>query len=347
MIENPNSLAQEEASEDELFEHFRFIVDPGQSPLRLDRYLVDKMAGISRTRIQSAASAGNIRINEKEVKSSYKVRPDDIITILLNYPKTEFELIPQDIPLDIIYEDDAVLVVNKKPGMVVHPSSGHYQDTLVNALAGHLRGHPMFEGEDVRPGLVHRIDKDTSGLLVIGKSEYALSFLGKQFFNHTTKRRYQALVWGDMESDEGTIVGYIGRDKSNRKIMAVYDEETEGKYAVSHYKVLERFGYICLVECTLETGRTHQIRAHFKHIGHPLFNDADYGGNQIVKGTTFTKYKQFVQNCFEVCPRQALHAKSLGFIHPETKQEVYFETDLPKDISDCIEKWRRYTGSNH
>lgn len=337
----------DEARDEELFEHFRYVADPGQSLLRLDKFLFHKMSGISRTRIQSTAAAGNILVNNKPVKSSYKVKPADVISILLSYPKVEFELIPQDIPLDIVYEDNDILLVNKKPGMVVHPSFGHYDGTLVNALAGHLKNHPMFSGEDMRPGLVHRIDKDTSGLLVVGKSEFALSFLGKQFFDHTTKRRYNALVWGDVVEDEGTITGYIGRHKSNRKVMAVYDDPSEGKHAVTHYKVLERFAYVTLVECRLETGRTHQIRAHFKSIGHPIFNDYDYGGDQILKGTTFTKYKQFIHNCFTACPRQALHAKSLGFIHPTSKKEVFFDSELPEDMKSCIEKWRKYVTTNH
>lgn len=345
MSDQLRNSVPDDIQEEVLFEHYRFVADPGQSLMRLDKFLVHKMSGISRTRIQSAAEAGNIRVNEREVKSSYKVKPADVITILLSYPKVEFELIPQNIPINIIYEDDELLIVNKNPGMVVHPSFGHYSGTLVNALAYHLNGTEMFSGNDMRPGLVHRIDKDTSGLLVIGKTEFALSLLGKQFYNHSIKRTYQALIWGEPETDEGTITGYIGRNKHNRKNMAVYDSEEDGKYSITHYKVLEKFGYVTLVECRLETGRTHQIRAHFKHIGHPLFNDTEYGGDRILKGTIFTKYKQFVQNCFDICPRQALHAKSLGFVHPKTKKEVFFDSDLPEDIQTCIDKWRRYSNA--
>lgn len=343
MTEQSKQSVPDEIQEEELFEHYRFVADPGQSLMRIDKFLVHKMSNISRTRIQSAAEAGNIRVNNLVVKPSYKVKPNDVIAILLSYPKIEFELIPQDIPLNIVYEDEDLLIVNKNPGMVVHPSFGHYDNTLVNALAYHLNGNEMFSGKDMRPGLVHRIDKDTSGLLVIGKTEFALSFLGKQFYNHSIQRTYQALIWGEPETDEGTITGYIGRNKHNRKIMDVYDNEEDGKYSITHYKVLEKFSYVTLVECRLETGRTHQIRAHFKHIGFPLFNDADYGGDKILKGTIFTKYKQFVQNCFNICPRQALHAKSLGFIHPKTKKEVFFNSELPEDINSCIDKWRRYS----
>lgn len=334
-----------ENGEQEEFEHHRFIVDPGQTLLRIDKYLVDRMANASRNKIQEAAESGNIRVNDKAVKSNYKVKPNDVITIILSYPPREIEVIPEDIPLEIIYEDDAFLIVNKKPGMVVHPSYGHYSGTLVNALAHHLRDLPLFNAEDPRPGLVHRIDKDTSGILVIAKTEEAKTKLGLQFFNKTSNRKYIAVVWGNMKNDEGTITGHIGRNLKNRKVMAVFPKGDYGKHAVTHYRVLERLGYINVVECILETGRTHQIRAHFKHIGHPLFNDAEYGGDQILKGTTFNKYKQFVQNCFKICPRQALHAKTLGFEHPVSQEHVSFNSEIPKDMADLIQKWREYTAN--
>jgi 23S rRNA pseudouridine1911/1915/1917 synthase len=303
------------------------------------------MQNASRNKIQEAADAGCIHVNEKPVKSNYKVKPKDIITIVLSYPPREIEIIPQNIELNIVYEDDAFLIVNKNPGMVVHPSYGHYSGTLVNALAYHLKELPLFNSKDPRPGLVHRIDKDTSGILVIAKTEEAKTKLSLQFFNKTSDRKYRALVWGNMENDEGTITGHIGRNLKNRKVMDVFPEGDYGKHAVTHFRVLERLGYVNLVECILETGRTHQIRAHFKHIGHPLFNDAEYGGDQILKGTTFTKYKQFVQNCFNICPRQALHAKTLGFEHPSTGKYISFDSEIPDDMSNVIQKWRDYTAN--
>ena len=336
----------EELSEDfeqsELYEHHRLVVEPGQKLMRLDKYLVCRLASTSRNRIQSAAEAGNILVNSKPAKNSYKVKPGDVISIVLSFPKSEKELIPQDIPINIIYEDDHIVVVNKNPGMVVHPSFGHYEGTLVNALAFRFQNMPRFEGDVPRPGLVHRIDKDTSGILVVAKTELALNKLAKQFYDHSCKRSYVALVWGNLPNDSGTITGHVGRNLQNRKIMDVFPDGSRGKEAITHYKVLERLGYVNLVECRLETGRTHQIRVHFKHIGHPLFNDWEYGGDRILKGTNTTKYKQFVQNCFEICPRQALHAKSLGFIHPATGKEIFFDSDIPEDMAKCIDKWREF-----
>lgn len=329
--------------EQELYEHFRFDIDPGQKPLRIDKFLVNRIENASRSKIQSAADADNILVNNKAVKSNYKVKPGDVVSIVMAYPPREIELIPEDIPLNIVYEDDQLIIVNKNPGMVVHPSYGHYSGTLVNALMYHLKDLPLFKTGDLRPGLVHRIDKNTSGLLVIAKTEQAMNKLAKQFFDKTTERRYIALVWGSFDEKEGTIEGNIGRNIRNRKVMQVFPDGDQGKEAITHYKVIEELGYVTLVECKLETGRTHQIRVHFKHIGHPLFNDFEYGGDQILKGTTFTKYKQFVQNCFKILPRQALHAKTLGLIHPETKEFMQFNSELPDDMVQVIEKWRRYT----
>ncbi len=335
----------EDLDQSELYEHHRLIIEDGQKSMRLDKYLVSRLPQTSRNRIQNAAEAGNILVNTKPSKSSYKVKPGDVVSIVLSYPKTEHELIPEDIPLDIFYEDDHYVIVNKKPGMVVHPSLGHFEGTLVNALAYLFKELPMFTGKEVRPGLVHRIDKDTSGLLVVAKSEIALAKLAKQFFDHSCKRSYVALVWGNLPEDNGTITGHVGRNHKNRKIMDVFPDGEYGKEAITHYKVLERLGYVNLIECRLETGRTHQIRVHMKYIGHPLFNDADYGGDKILKGTTFTKYKQFVENCFKMLPRQALHAKSLGFIHPATGEEVFYNSDLPDDMQQCIDKWRNYVSN--
>lgn len=331
-----------ENEEQELFEHYRIEVDPGQKPLRIDKFLVNRIENASRSKIQSAADAENILVNQKPVKSNYKVKSNDIISIVMAYPPREIELIPENIPLNIVYEDDQLVIVNKEPGMVVHPSYGHYSGTLVNAMMYHLKDLPLYNTGDKRPGLVHRIDKNTSGLLVLAKTEQALNKLAKQFFDKTTERRYYALVWGTFKEKEGTITGHIGRNIKNRKVMHVFPDGSQGKHAVTHYKVLEELGYITLIECKLETGRTHQIRVHFQHIGHPLFNDFEYGGDQILKGTTFTKYKQFVQNCFNILPRQALHAKTLGFTHPSTGEYMRFESKLPDDMTQVIEKWKRY-----
>jgi 23S rRNA pseudouridine1911/1915/1917 synthase len=327
--------------EQDLYEHLRIVVDKGQSLLRLDKFLIIRTENTSRNRIQNAIDAGNVLVNDKVVKASYKVKPLDIISMVLPHPPRDTEVYPEDIAIDIIYEDDDVIMVNKAPGMVVHPGFNNYTGTLVNALVFHSQQLPQMPGNDGRPGLVHRIDKDTSGLLLVSKNEWAITFLAKQFFDHSITRKYIALVWGDL-ADDGTVTGYIGRSVKDRKVMAVYDDETKGKWSVTHYKVLERFNYVTLIECQLETGRTHQIRAHMKHIGHPLFNDSTYGGDKILKGTVFNKYRQFVENCFEILPRQALHAKSLGFIHPTTRKFIHFETELPEDISSVIEKWRNY-----
>lgn len=336
---------EEQEGNQELFEHYRFEVDKGQELLRIDRFLMDRLPNTSRSKLQEAAEAGNILVNTKVVKSNYRVKPLDTITVVMSYPKREIEIIPEDIPLNIVYEDDALMVVNKVPGMVVHPSYGHYTGTLVNALAWHLKDNPLFKENDPRPGLVHRIDKDTSGLLVIAKTEEAKTHLALQFFNKTSSRKHVALCWGNLEEDAGTIIGNIGRNLTNRKVMSTFPSGEYGKHAVTHYKVLERLGYVNLVECVLETGRTHQIRAHFKHIKHPLFNDSEYGGNEIIKGTTFTKYKQFVNNCFNICPRQALHAKTLGFEHPVTKEFMSFDSEIPEDMQQLITKWRNYVAN--
>ena len=328
--------------QNELYEHYRFTVDKGQKMLRIDKYLVNRIENASRSKIQSAADAGNILINKKSVKSNYKVKPNDEISIVMSYPPREIEIIPENIPLDIVYEDDDLVIVNKASNMVVHPGYGNYTGTLVNALTYHFKDLPLFQSGDLRPGLVHRIDKNTTGLLMIAKNEMAKNKLAKQFFDRTTKRRYKAIVWGNLPDDEGTITGHVGRDLKDRKRMTVFPDESFGKHAVTHYKVIEKFDYVNLVECRLETGRTHQIRVHFKYIGHPLFNDDQYGGDQILKGTTFTKYKQFINNCFEILPRQALHAQSLGFIHPSTNKEMSFTSELPDDMQKVIEKWRSY-----
>jgi 23S rRNA pseudouridine1911/1915/1917 synthase len=330
--------------EQELFEHFRFVVDKGQAIVRIDKYLVNCMSNTSRNRIQEAAEAGNILVNGKSVKSNYKAKPFDIITIVLAYPPNQFEIIPQDIPLNIVYEDDDIMLVNKQPDLVVHPGFGNFDGTLLNAIAWHLKDNVDFDPNDSRIGLVHRIDKDTSGLILIAKTEQAKTNLGKQFFDKTTQRRYQALVWGNVKEDEGTIVGALARDPRDRMLFTVFPEgeNPAAKHAVTHYKVLERIAYVTLVEYRLETGRTHQIRVHSKHIGHTLFNDERYGGHDILKGTTAGKYKQFVKNCFEICPRQALHAKTLGFVHPRTGEFMHFESELPDDMQQLIDKWRGY-----
>jgi 23S rRNA pseudouridine1911/1915/1917 synthase len=341
-------LIDQQEPEQELFEHYRFKADPGQSLLRIDKFLSDRLENSSRTRIQNAANAGNILVNNNPVKPNYKIKPGDIVQVVLPTPPREIELIPQDLPLNIVYEDDDVLVVNKEPGMVVHPAYGNYTGTLVNALMWHFKDLPLFSTGESRPGLVHRIDKNTSGILVIAKNEFALNRLSKQFFDRTTDRRYNALVWGVPEPLEGTITGNVGRSIKDRKVMQVFADENEGKNAITHYKVLENLGYISLVECKLETGRTHQIRVHFSHIKHPIFNDEEYGGDQIIKGTTFTKYQQFIRNCFKILPRQALHAKSLSFDHPVTGKRLHFDSSLPDDMVQVIEKWRKYTsGRDH
>ncbi len=329
-------------NERELYEHFRFVADKGQTLLRVDKFLVTRMENASRNRIQQAAEAGCILVNGKAVKSNYRVKPLDVVSIVMDRPRYECEIIAQDIPLEIVYEDDDVLVVNKPAGLVVHPGHGNYSGTLVNALAWHFRDNPEYDVSDPRLGLVHRIDKDTSGLLVIAKTPEAKTHLGLQFFHKTTQRKYVALVWGAMEDDQGRIEGHIGRSLKDRLQMTVFPNGEYGKSAVTHYRTIERLGYVSVVECVLETGRTHQIRVHMKHIGHTLFNDERYGGNQILRGTTFAKYRQFVQNCFDICPRQALHAKTLGFKHPRTGKEMFFDTDVPADMTALIERWRQY-----
>ena len=330
--------------EDELFEHFRFEVPKGQASLRIDKYLMGLIQNATRNKIQTAATEGNIFVNDVTVKSNYKVKANDIVRVMLTHPPYENHIIPENIPLDIVYEDDTLLLINKLPGMVVHPGHGNYTGTLVHALAYHFDNLPMNSSE--RPGLVHRIDKDTSGLLVIAKTEAAMTHLAKQFEAKTSEREYVALVWGNVVEEKGTIEGNLARHLKDRMQMAVFADPEIGKPAVTHYKVLERFGYVTLISCQLETGRTHQIRAHLKHIGHPLFNDERYGGHLILKGTTFTKYKQFIDNCFKALPRQALHAKTLGFVHPTTGELMRFDTELPQDFQDCIEKWRGYSKSH-
>ena len=337
MEENQNL----ESENDELYEHYKFAAADGQEPLRVDKFLMNFIENATRNKIQQAAKNGNILVNEIPVKQNHKVKPNDVVRVLLSHPPAEQLLIAEDLPIDIVYEDDAVIVVNKKAGMVVHPGHGNYSGTLVNGLIHHIENLPTNSNE--RPGLVHRIDKDTSGLLVVAKTESALANLSKQFFDRTTERLYYALVWGNIDEDEGRIEGNIGRSLKNRLQMDVFPEGDFGKHAVTHFKVIDRFMYVTLVQCKLETGRTHQIRAHFKHIGHTLFNDERYGGNDILKGTTFTKYKQFVQNCFKTLPRQALHAKTLGFTHPTTGEFMRFNSEVPEDITACLEKWRTYT----
>jgi 23S rRNA pseudouridine1911/1915/1917 synthase len=341
-------MAEEDISDQqELFEHFRYVVDPGQSLLRIDKYLSARIESTSRTRIQNAANADNILVNNKPVKPNYKVKPGDIVQIVLPTPPRDIELIPENIPLNIVYEDEDVVVVNKEPGMVVHPAYGNYTGTLVNALMWHFKDLPLFQAGELRPGLVHRIDKNTSGILVIAKNELSLNRLSKQFYDRTTDRKYIALIWGTPQPSEGTITGNIGRNIRDRKIMQVFPDGSQGKTAITHYKVIEEFGYVSLVECKLETGRTHQIRVHFSFIRHPLFNDDEYGGDQIIKGTTFTKYQQFVRNCFKILPRQALHAKSLAFDHPVTGRRLSFDSELPEDMKQVIEKWRNYTSERN
>jgi len=338
MVERPEITEES----NELFEHFRFTVDKGQAPVRIDKYLMARIENASRNRIQNAARAGNILVNTKVIKSNYKVKPLDVISIVLAYPPRDTEIYPENIPVSIVYEDKDILVVNKPAGMVVHPGHGNFTGTLQNAVLYHLQNNAGESDPESKPYLVHRIDKDTSGILLIAKNELAQTKLAKQFFDHTINRTYVALVWGNLKNDKGTITGNIGRDVRNRLVMTIYDDEERGRHAVTHFQVLERFGYVTLVACQLETGRTHQIRVHFKHIGHPLFNDESYGGDRILKGTTFSKYKQFVENCFLILPRQALHAKSLGFIHPSTGKYISFDSELPDDLRSVIEKWSNY-----
>lgn len=343
VMEETNGPHLPEDGNDELYEHFKFVADKGQQPLRVDKYLMNRVENATRNKIQKAAKDGNIYVNDATVKSNYKVKANDVVRVLFEHPPYEQLLVPEDIPIDIVYEDDALLVVNKPPGMVVHPGHGNYSGTLINALTFHFENLPNNSSN--RPGLVHRIDKDTSGLLVVAKTEEAMTHLAKQFFNKTTEREYIALVWGDVKEAEGTIEGNIGRHPKNRLQNTVFfdDDEDKGKPAITHYKIEEQLSYVTLLSCRLETGRTHQIRVHLKYIGHTLFNDERYGGDRILKGTTFTKYKQFVENCFKVLPRQALHARTLGFVHPTTKEMMRFEAPIPKDIMACVERWRHYS----
>lgn len=335
-----------DADGNEFYEHFRFVADKGQQLLRVDKFLTDRLEKTSRNRIQQAADANCVLVNGVPVKSSYKVKPLDVVSIVMDRPRYDFEIIAEDIPLDIVYEDKYLMVVNKPAGMVVHPGHGNYKGTLVNALAWHLRDNPDYDVNDPRLGLVHRIDKDTSGLLVVAKTPEAKTDLGLQFFNKTTRREYVAMVWGDFKEDNGTITGNIARNPRNKLQMAVMEDPEVGKHAVTHYSVLERFGYVSIVKCVLETGRTHQIRVHMLYKGHPLFNDARYGGDKILKGTTFAKYRQFIEHCFAICPRQALHARTLGFKHPATGEEMNFECPIPDDMQGLFEKWHSYTSSN-
>ncbi len=332
--------------EESLFREVRITVDRGQSPVRIDKFLIDHLANTSRNKIQQAADAGAITVNGKVVKSNYKVKPLEEVVITYNTPAYDNSIVPEDIPLDVVYEDDSLMVVNKPAGLVVHPGCGNTHGTLINAVAWHLRDNPNFDPNDPQVGLVHRIDKNTSGLLVIAKTAFAKQHLGLQFFNKTTKRTYNAVVWGNVKEDTGTVVGNITRNPRNRLQMCVSPDEAVGKHAVTHYRVLERLSYVSLVECNLETGRTHQIRVHMKHIGHILFNDDVYGGDEILKGTNFSKYSQFVRNCFKLCPRQALHAKTLGFVHPVTGEMMFFDSELPSDFIAMVDAWRRYSSAS-
>jgi len=332
----------EELEEDGLFEHHRIVCDPGQEPYRIDKFLMDRLPNVTRNRVQHGIKEGFVKVNGTEVKPSYKVHPKDEIVIALPEPPRDNELVAEDIPINIVYEDDDILIVNKEPGMVVHPAYNNWTGTLVNALAYHFQQLPTMEGNDGRPGLVHRIDKGTSGLLVVAKTEMAMTNLAKQFFDHSIERTYYALIWGIPKESEGTIDVNLGRSEKDRRVTVAIEDGSRGRTAVTHYKVLKELRYISLIQCNLETGRTHQIRAHFKHLGHPLFNDATYGGDSVVKGTRFSKYKSFVDNAFKMIPRQALHAKSLGFIHPRTKKFVHFESELPQDFQNALTKWEDY-----
>lgn len=347
MSEEPEDIDindESAAAEEEFYEHYRVITDRGQEPMRIDKWLFNRVENTSRTKIQAAAAAGCILVNNQPVKSNYKIKPLDEIVVILPQKPAKYDVGPENIPLDIVYEDEDVILINKPAGMVVHPGLGNFSGTLVNALLYHFEQLPQNTAEPFRPGLVHRIDKNTTGIVIAAKNEVAMSHLAKQFFDHTINRRYQALVWGEFEQSEGTVIGNIGRHPRYRKIFTVFPEGSEqGKHAVTHYKVLENFGYTSLIECRLETGRTHQIRVHMQSLGHPIFGDDTYGGDKIVKGTVYTRYRQFVSNCLEILPRQALHARSLGFIHPRTHREMYFESPVPADMQAVIEKWRTYS----
>ncbi len=342
-LENNNQEIQDNS--DELYERFSITIDKGQEPLRIDKFLSNRIEGATRNKLQQAINHDVVLVNGKAVRPNYKVKPGDNIIIYSDMSPEETDVVPEKIDLNIAYEDNDLLLINKPAGMVVHPGSGNYSGTLLNGVAYYLQQQNPSISEEVLPrfGLVHRIDKNTSGLLILAKTDKAMRHLAKQFFDHTINRKYVALVWGDVQKDEGTIIAHVGRHLRFRKLFEAYPEGDHGKDAITHYRVLERFGYVTLVECILETGRTHQIRVHMKHIGHPLFNDDFYGGDKIVKGTVYSKYKQFVENCFQICQRQALHAKTLGFVHPSTGENMFFDTDLPEDIAQVIEKWRKYT----
>jgi 23S rRNA pseudouridine1911/1915/1917 synthase len=347
MKEEAEDLDLQEDDAQDLYEHHRIVVDKGQVLIRIDKFLVNCLRNATRNKTQNAIDAGNVLVNGKPVKSNYKVKPFDEIVISYAHKPHDTELIPENLPINIVYEDDDIVIVNKEPGMVVHPAYGHYTGTLVNALAYHFQNLPdrkqIVDGKEIsRPGLLHRIDKNTSGIMIVAKTELAMQKLSLDFFHHNLDRRYIALVWGDFQEDSGTITAHVGRNLKNRKIMDVFPNGEHGKHAITHYKVLERFGYVTLIECKLETGRTHQIRVHMKHMGHPLFNDNEYGGDRILKGTTFNKYKQFVENCFELCPRQALHAKSLEITHPTTGKLMKFDSELAPDMEALVVKWRNY-----
>jgi 23S rRNA pseudouridine1911/1915/1917 synthase len=332
--------------EDALFEHHRIVVDQGQALLRIDKFLMARLPHVTRTKIQDGIRHEFVKVNEKSIKPNYKVHPNDVVTVLFPEPPRDKDVVPENIPLNIVFEDDHLLILNKPAGMVVHPAYQNWSGTVVNALAYHFRQLPQMPGNEGRPGLVHRIDKDTSGLLVIAKTERALTHLAKQFFDHSIERTYWAIVWGVPDPPQGTIKLHVGRSLKDRRVTVGFPEEDFGRHAVTHYKLLQDLRYVSLVECRLETGRTHQIRAHMKHIGHTLFNDAMYGGDQVLKGTVFSKFKQFVDNCFKIIPRQALHAKTLGFIHPETKEKMQFDSELPDDFRNAIEKWEHYVKYN-
>jgi 23S rRNA pseudouridine1911/1915/1917 synthase len=339
--DNMDNLEVLEESQD-LYEHFGLTVDKGQSLLRIDKFLMSRIENATRNKIQQAAHAGNILVNEKPVKPNYRVKPLDVISIVLSHPPREIEIIAENIPLEILYEDSDLIIVNKPAGIVVHPAYGNYRGTLVNALAYHLQEISPDKAPGRTPCLVHRIDKDTSGVMIVAKNELAQAKLAAQFFHHTIDRHYLALAWGDFDTDKGTITGHIGRSNRDRKVFTVYADGSQGRHAITHYTVIERLGYVTLLDCKLETGRTHQIRVHFQYIRHPLFGDETYGGNVILKGTTFSKYKQFVNNCFEILPRQALHARSLAFTHPSTREWMQFQSEPPEDMATVLEKWRRY-----
>ena len=338
-------LEEDIEGSDGLYERHRFMADKGQTALRIDKFLMTKIANASRNKIQDGIESGFVTVNDEVVKANYKVKPLDVITVSMDEPPRDTEIIPQNIPLNIVYEDDELLVVNKPAGMVVHPAHGNWDGTLVNALVYHFQNLPTHRNGEIRPGLVHRIDKDTSGLLVVAKTDQAMTHLAKQFFDHSIERTYSALVWGEPKQDEGTIEGNIGRSLKDRKIMAIFPDGSQGKEAVTHYKVLRKIRYVSLVQCNLETGRTHQIRVHLKSIGNTLFNDETYGGNKVLRGTVFSKYEKFVENCFKICPRQALHAKSLGFIHPKTGEFMQFDTELPVEMVQVMEKWEGYVNN--